>query len=93
MKNNLEALHETFNLTQKIFEIGHFYFIKDKIKTGMLKAGDTFLNVSTGYGCVFIYLGKQGKHHVFKSVRGGWSRTYTDAQLIGKLIQEVINES
>ena len=39
--------------------------------------------------CILRYLGKQGKHHVFKSVRGGWSRTYTDAQLIGKFIQEV----
>lgn len=29
--------------------------------------------------CVFKYEGKQGKHHMFREVRGGWTRTYTDA--------------
>ncbi len=38
---------------------------------------------------VFIYLRKDGKHHVFKEARGGWTRTYTDAQLVGKKILEV----
>lgn len=37
----------------------------------------------------FIYLGKQGKHHIFRHVAGGWTRTFTDPQLIGKFIQEV----
>ena len=35
------------------------------------------------------YIGKQGKHHIFKAIHGDWTRTYTDAQLIGKSIQEV----
>lgn len=37
----------------------------------------------------FCYIGKQGIHHCFKAVLGGWSRTYTDTQLIGKSILEV----
>ena len=39
--------------------------------------------------CTFRYVGKQGKHHCFVSSLSGWSRTYTDAQLIGKSYQEV----
>lgn len=38
---------------------------------------------------VYCYEGKQGKHHVFRETRGKWTRTYTDAQLVGKKIQEV----
>ena len=37
----------------------------------------------------FRYEGKQGIHHMFREIRGGWSRTFTDAQLIGKKIVEV----
>lgn len=39
--------------------------------------------------CIFIFLRKEGIHHFFREVRGGWLRTYTDAQLVGKNIQEV----
>ena len=39
--------------------------------------------------CVFVFLRKEGKHHVFREARGGWTRTYTDAQLVGKKILEV----
>ena len=39
--------------------------------------------------CIFMFLRKDGIHHVFREVRGGWTRTYTDAQLVGKNIQEV----
>lgn len=39
--------------------------------------------------CIFRYKGKQGIHHMFSEVHGGWTRTYTDAQLIGKIIKEV----
>lgn len=42
--------------------------------------------------CVFRYEGKQGIHHVFREIRGNWTRTYTDAQLIGKKVKEVDNE-
>ena len=38
------------------------------------------------------YEKKNGIHHTFRSVRGGWTQTFTDAQLIGKTIQEVGNE-
>lgn len=33
------------------------------------------------------YVGKEGKHHIFKSPSGGWFTTYTDAQLIGMGVQ------
>ena len=39
----------------------------------------------------FRYLGKHGRHHCFQSTLGGWTRTYTDNQLIGKVILEVTN--
>ncbi|MBQ3457124.1 MAG: hypothetical protein IJG36_11845, partial [Synergistaceae bacterium] len=39
--------------------------------------------------CIFRYEGKIGIHHSFREIRGGWTRTYTDPQLIGKHIQEV----
>lgn len=39
--------------------------------------------------CIFRYEGKIGIHHSFREIRGGWTRTYTDAQLIGKNIQEL----
>ena len=38
--------------------------------------------------CVFRYEGQCGIHYVFREVRGGWTRTYTDAQLVGKIIKE-----
>ena len=38
---------------------------------------------------VFIYQGKQGKHHMFRHLAGGWLTTRTDVQLIGKKIEEV----
>ena len=39
--------------------------------------------------CIFSYEGKEGIHHKFREVSGSWTRTYTDAQLVGKQIQEV----
>ena len=38
---------------------------------------------------VYRYVGKQGIHHCFREIYGGWSRTFTDQQLIGKTIREV----
>ena len=38
---------------------------------------------------VFVYERKEGIHHMFREKTGGWSRTYTEAQLIGKKIKEV----
>ena len=37
----------------------------------------------------FMYECKRGAHHVFREKTGGWTRTYTESQLIGKVIQEV----
>ena len=37
----------------------------------------------------FRYCGRKGIHYVFREVVGGWTRTYTDAQLIGRKIEEV----
>ncbi len=51
-----------------------------------------FLSTGTSsweQSCIFMFLRKDGIHHVFREVRGGWIRTYTDAQLVGKNIQEV----
>ncbi|MBQ7155502.1 MAG: hypothetical protein IJR85_08130 [Synergistaceae bacterium] len=39
-------------------------------------------------GQVFRYLGKEGIHHKFIEAHIGWSRTFTDAQLTGKKIEE-----
>ena len=46
-------------------------------------------SLSWEYDCTFRFLRKEGIHHIFREVRGGWTRTYTDAQLVGKNIQEV----
>ncbi len=45
--------------------------------------------IDSANGCVFRYEGKQGIHHVFREIRGNWTRTYTDAQLIGAKTEEV----
>ena len=46
-------------------------------------------HLSFTFNYVFQYLGTQGIHHCFKEIHGGWSRTYTNSQLIDKRIQEV----
>lgn len=45
--------------------------------------------LSFPFNYVFQYLGTQGIHHCFREVHGGWSRTYTNSQLIDKRIMEV----
>ena len=60
------------------FEEGHTYRIYDSLNA---KKRENDISV-------FRYEGKQGIHHCFREVRGGWSRTYTDAQLVGKHIRE-----
>lgn len=39
----------------------------------------------------FRYMGKDGIHHKFIEAHAGWSRTFTDAQLTGKKIEEADN--
>ena len=65
------------------FEEGHCYTITDNLPTKNIRH---FQAVPVP---VFRYEGKQGIHHIFREVRGNWTRTYTDAQLIGKKIKEV----
>ena len=68
------------------FSKGKRYFIFD---SGNGKGEADYIKPETGKGCIFVYLRKEGKHHIFREERGGWIRTYTDIQLIGKNIQEV----
>ena len=67
------------------FIIGNTYTIKD-IRDG----GQAYCEMypHSGAMCLFRYAGKDGIHHVFIETQGGWQRTYTDAQLIGKQIKE-----
>ena len=81
-----EYIFDIHALNQKIkhkFTCGRKYSIRGKEK-------DTFKECEAD--CVFIYLRKEGRHHLFMAEGGGWTRTYTDAQLIGKHIKEVTNE-
>ena len=40
-------------------------------------------------GYIFRYERMEGIHHCFREIRGGWSRTYTDWQLVDKRVLEV----
>jgi hypothetical protein len=64
------------------FEEGKTYKISNK---GMRKT----YQGEPEYCYVFRYEGKRGIHHFFREVHGGWTRTYTNAQLVGKRIEEV----
>ena len=68
------------------FEVGHRYSIRDHNAGGKYVDG---FNPQYGTLCVFMYEGKRGIHHCFREERGGWTRTYTDSQLVGKKIEEV----
>ena len=61
------------------FKTGCKYVIRD---TGNIKAAQNLDNI-------LIYQCRQGKHHFFKHWKAGWTITFTDPQLIGKIIQEV----
>ena len=69
------------------FETGHSYTIRS-MKSGT-KPVECSGSVHVDMMSVFMYEGKQGIHHCFRETRGGWTRTYTDAQLIGKHVEEV----
>lgn len=60
------------------FIAGRRYFIGEEGKYKTIYKADF----------TFIYQGKQGRHHMFRHAQGKWSRTYTDPQLIGKIIKE-----
>mgnify|MGYP006872985829 CR=1 FL=1 len=65
------------------FKEGQEYRIR-ALKLGKADKGDHW-----EAECLFRYECKTGIHYVFREVRGGWIRTYTDAQLVGKVIEEV----
>ena len=73
------------------FSAGLSYFICDKEnpKCDSDDFASNDMKPETGKGCIFIYLRKEGRHHMFREKRGGWIRTYTDTQLMGKKIKEV----
>ena len=83
-KSEADGMAGIFLPKQYTFDVGHDYEISqsDKLKT------HDIMNPATGTGCIFRYEGKRGIHHCFREVRGGWTRTYTDTQLIGKRIRE-----
>ena len=81
----------------RTFTVGSCYqVVSNKGIIKRLKAGGKYVlqAISTGnndpeVGYTFRYLGKQGIHHMFREICGGWGRTYTDAQLVGKEVIEV----
>ena len=64
------------------FSQQHLYSISDR-RPGLSDCLN-ILNIGpdTVMNCVFKYVGKHGKHHCFVSIRGGWSRTYTDRKSV-----------
>ncbi|MBQ7220717.1 MAG: helix-turn-helix transcriptional regulator [Synergistaceae bacterium] len=69
------------------FAEGQCYSVRDSPNSAGFYAGG--INPMSGACCIFRYEGKDGIHHCFRETRGGWRRTYTDAQLVGKIIEEV----
>lgn len=69
-----------------MFEVGRNYEI---LSPEGKQRCDDIISPTTGINCVFRYEGKAGIHYCFREIHGGWSRTYTDMQLIGKRITEV----
>ena len=67
----------------------HFSFISGSIYHIIDKGGQSKYDERSIFNSDYVYIGKNGKHHVFKNTLGNWLRTYTDFQLIGKTIQEV----
>ena len=83
-KNAEEASYdfvaESLKAIQKNFKVGQCYTITEN----RIPAKSSILQQS-----ILRYERKEGIHHVFMEVRGKWIVTYTDAQLIGKYIEEV----
>ena len=46
-------------------------------------------HLSFTFNYVFQYEGTQGIHHCFREIHGGWSRTYTNSQLVDKRVMEL----
>lgn len=61
------------------FVIDKVYYIKDKKGSGWKDLSADFR---------LVYMGKEGIHHKFYEKVGKWIVTYTNSQLIGKIIKE-----
>ena len=83
------GLEDSQKSIQRHFTEGKCY----RIYTGSQSSSYDRKNPSQGTSwerdCIFQFLRKEGIHHVFREIHGGWTRTYTDAQLVGKNVQEV----
>ena len=66
--------------------------IEFTFKEGECYQIDKTISDTTERGCTFRYEGKQGIHHIFREIYGNWTRTYTDAQLVGKKVENVDND-
>ena len=75
------------------FKEGHCYRISSTCSvsnSGAKAPKMASAGISWERQCTFVFLRKDGKHHIFRELNGGWTRTYTDAQLIGKSVTEVL---
>ena len=70
------------------FMLQRYYSIADNDKIFHRLSINPCINDFT-LNYVFEYLGAQGIHHCFREIHGGWSRTYTNSQLIDKRVMEV----
>lgn len=68
------------------FDAGHRYSIGEKAQGSQAHKS---YREQDRIEYVFEYVGKAGIHHCFREVKGGWTRTYTDVQLLGKQIKEM----
>ena len=87
IKTFLEG-QEQINLHFSFLE-GHYYSIYNPSINSNQFGRAAYSSSSDERDYTFIYLRKEGIHHVFREINGGWTRTYTDAQLVGKKIIEV----
>ena len=84
------GLEDRQKAIQRHFIEGKYYKIYGSGQLGShVRKTSSFGSTTWEYDCIFMFLRKEGIHHIFREIRGGWTRTYTDAQLVGKNIQEV----
>lgn len=63
-------------------------FVKDKVYYIKDKAYYIKDKKDSSTDFRLVYMGKEGIHHKFYEKVGKWIVTYTDSQLIGKIIKE-----
>lgn len=79
-EEKVKALAKNFTAISRSFDKGKCYSISEKHE------GHGTCNPSE---FIFRYERKDGIHHCFREIHGNWTRTYTDAQLVGKIVKEV----